>query len=191
MPDVDPWHVASLLWAAWAAIWAISALRVKRARRRQSLASRLGQIFWLAIAAALCVPTHLPGRFLETAWLPRTPAILWTGTALTAAGIAFAVWARAVLGRNWSGIVTVKDDHELVRTGPYARIRHPIYSGLILALVGTAICLAEWRGLVAVAAVSVALWQKLRLEERWMVETFGARYVEYRNGTWALIPFIL
>ena len=96
-----------------------------------------------------------------------------------------------MLGRNWSGIVTVKQDHELVRSGPYRWVRHPIYTGLLIAFVGTAISRGEWRGVLAVLIVFAALWRKLQLEERWMIETFGDAYLRYRAEVRALIPFVL
>ncbi len=113
------------------------------------------------------------------------------GTALVLLGLAFTVWARVHLGRNWSGIVTVKQGHELIRSGPYRWVRHPIYTGLLLAFMGSAIALGQWRGVLAMLIVFAALWRKLRLEERWMIETFGAAYTAYRNEVAALIPFVL
>jgi protein-S-isoprenylcysteine O-methyltransferase Ste14 len=84
----------------------------------------------------------------------------------------------------------VKQEHELIRSGPYAHLRHPIYTGLLLALIGSAIVRGEWRGVLAVLIAFAALWRKLRLEERWMIETFGDDYRRYRERTAALIPFI-
>jgi len=130
------------------------------------------------------------GGILFERFLPRSYAAYWTGTALVVLGLAFSVWARMHLGRNWSGTVTVKQEHELVRGGPYARVRHPIYTGLLLAFIGTAIVRGEWRGVLAVLIIFAALWRKLRLEERYMVETFGDEYRRYREHSAALIPFI-
>ena len=96
-----------------------------------------------------------------------------------------------MLGRNWSGVVTVKQDHELIRSGPYRYVRHPIYTGLLIAFAGSAIARGEWRGILALAIVFAALWRKLRLEERWMIETFGDAYLRYRAEVRALIPFVL
>jgi len=101
------------------------------------------------------------------------------------------VWARVHLGGNWSGIVTLKEDHELVRRGPYRWVRHPIYSGLLLAIAGSAVVRGEWRGFLALAIAFAALWRKLKLEERWLGETFGEQYAAYRRRVSALIPFVL
>jgi len=110
---------------------------------------------------------------------------------VAALGLALTVWARMHLGANWSGTVTVKQDHELVRSGPYAWVRHPIYTGLLLMLAGTALALGEWRGVLALLIAFAALWRKLKLEERWMRETFGTAYDDYRRSVKALLPGIL
>ena len=109
---------------------------------------------------------------------------------ITALGLALTVWARLVLGTNWSGSVTVKQDHTLVRRGPYRMVRHPIYTGLLLAFAGSALARGEWRGLLAVLIAWLALWRKWRLEERWMAETFGPAYSDYAARTPAIFPRI-
>jgi protein-S-isoprenylcysteine O-methyltransferase Ste14 len=180
------------LWIAWLIYWRISATGVKAVRRRESAGSRAAHLLPLAIAALLLwMPTIAGGGILFQRFMPHSFAGYWTGTGLLALGLAFSVWARVYLGRNWSATVTVKEDHELIRGGPYALVRHPIYSGLLLAFIGSAIARAEWRGVVAVLIVLVALWRKLRLEERFMSETFGDEYRRYREHTAALIPYLL
>ena len=111
------------------------------------------------------------------------------GVALLAAGLAFAVWARVHLGRNWSGSVTVKAGHELIRTGPYGYVRHPIYTGLIAALLGTAITSGTVRAAVGFAIMVVAFLYKLRLEEAFMRETFPEEYPRYAAVVPRLIPW--
>jgi protein-S-isoprenylcysteine O-methyltransferase Ste14 len=120
--------------------------------------------------------------------IPELPWLLWPGAALTLGGLLFAISARLYLGKNWSGLVQVKQDHELIRTGPYHFVRHPIYSGIILALIGTAICRRNVWGFAGVVLVCLGLWLKSRLEERFMVATFGAQYEDYRRTTGALLP---
>ena len=115
--------------------------------------------------------------------------LLILGIALVAAGLGFAIWARLYLGRNWSGSVTVKESHTLIQTGPYARVRHPIYTGILLAFVGTALTVGEWRGIAAFLLVLIALVIKSRTEEDRMRATF-ADYNDYRSKTAALVPFI-
>lgn len=162
---------------------------MKRVRRRESVASRWGHILPLVIAGLLIAVPTLPG-WLGQLLLPRSWILYGIGVVVVAAGLGFSVWARRVLGRNWSGTVTLKEDHELVQSGPYRWIRHPIYTGILLGFVGSAVARDEWRGVLAVLIAGVALWRKLRLEERWMHELFGARYEEYRRRTWALIPWV-
>ncbi len=100
-----------------------------------------------------------------------------------------AVWARRCLGSNWSSVVTLKEDHALIRTGPYAHVRHPIYTGLLLAIAGTAVAFGEWRDLLAFAFTLFGLIYKAEVEERPMHETF-AYYEPYRRESAALVPFI-
>jgi protein-S-isoprenylcysteine O-methyltransferase Ste14 len=90
-----------------------------------------------------------------------------------------------------SGTITLKQDHELIRTEPYGWVRHPIYTGLPLAFFGSAVALGEWHGLAAVGVAIVAFMLKIRLEERWIIEVFGDTYRLYRSEVRALIPFVL
>jgi protein-S-isoprenylcysteine O-methyltransferase Ste14 len=179
------------LWIAWAVYWGVAAYGAKANQRVESPLSRASHMIPLLIAFWLIWRDSLPGNFLGGRFLPALPAVYWTGVVLVALGLGFAVWARRVIGRNWSGIVTVKRDHELVRSGPYRWVRHPIYTGLLVAFVGSAIARGEWRGVLAVLIVFVSFWNKLRLEERWMIETFGDAYLRYREEVRALIPFVL
>jgi protein-S-isoprenylcysteine O-methyltransferase Ste14 len=183
-------NLIGALWIAWAVYWVVAARSAKQDRRQESALSRAGHIVPLGIAAYLLWVPAMPGLLGER-FLPDTPAMFQVGLAVTALGLGFAVWARRMLGRNWSGIVTVKQDHELVRSGPYRFVRHPIYTGLLIAFIGTAIARGEWRGIVAVLIVFAAFWHKLKIEERFMIETFGDAYLRYRTEVRALIPFVL
>ncbi len=122
--------------------------------------------------------------------MPNSPAVAWVGVALTLAGIALAIAARLFLGGNWSGTVTIKEGHTLVRKGPYTLMRHPIYSGFLLAIFGTALAIGEIRALIAASIVLAVLTHKINLEERFMMEQFGAEYAQYRRKVNALIPFV-
>ena len=180
----------AVLWLAWLAYWVFAARDVKPVRRREPWAS------WL-LTVALTIPVALlmaaPGKWLpwlSARFLPDTMIVDWAGLLMVTAGLALAVWARTHLGRNWSGTVTVKEDHELVRSGPYAIVRHPIYTGLLLAMLGTAIILGEWRGLSAVCFLSAAFLLKLRREERFMAESFPETYPGYRARVPALVPLL-
>jgi len=179
------------LWTAWCIYWWIASRNVKPVKRKESAASRAGHILPLAVAVLLLALPALPGGLLSGRLLPATRSVFFAGVALVGAGLAFTVWARIYLGRNWSGVVTLKEGHELIRSGPYRLVRHPIYSGLLLAFVGSALVRADWRGVVAVVIAFAALWRKLKLEERWLSEAFGEQYSAYRNEVAALIPFVL
>lgn len=183
--------VIPAMWLVWCVYWWRAAADVKAAIRRETVGSRLRHIVPLTIAALLVGLPSVPVFMLDDRFLPRTWSAYWIGAAIVAAGLSFTVWARLVLARNWSGTVTVKAEHELVTAGPYRLVRHPIYSGLLLAFAGSAVARGEWRGVLAVLVASAALWWKLRLEERWMTETFGPAYVSYRKSVAALIPFVL
>jgi protein-S-isoprenylcysteine O-methyltransferase Ste14 len=179
-----------LLWLAWLAYWAVAARNVKTTRRRESLPSLLVNRVFLALGAVLLVFRHPPPHWLEQRFVPPGMTSCWLGLLLVALGLAFAVWARVHLGRNWSGTVTVKQDHELIRTGPYGWVRHPIYTGLLSAFLGTALTIGEWRALLAFAAFTIGFLFKLKMEERVMSETFGDAYARYRAEVPALIPFL-
>jgi protein-S-isoprenylcysteine O-methyltransferase Ste14 len=180
------------LWLVWIAYWRISASDVKATQRHESPASRAAHLLPVLIAGVLLwIGGDAEDGWLFQRFVTRSVTMFWVGTAITAAGLGFSAWARVHLGRNWSATVTVKQDHELIRSGPYAIVRHPIYTGVLFGFIGTALAIGQWRGVLAVVIVFVAFWRKLRLEERWMSETFGEDYRRYRARTRALIPFLL
>jgi protein-S-isoprenylcysteine O-methyltransferase Ste14 len=179
------------MWLSWAAYWWVLSRNVKSTTRHEPVTSRLLHIIPLTLAVLLLWIPSVPLPVLRERFLPLTAWPFWVGAALTAGGLLFAVWARAHIGKNWSAIVTIKEDHELITTGPYAMVRHPIYTGLLLAFVGSAMARGEWRGVLAVLIAVWALWRKLRFEEHWMREQFGEAYQAYSRRVAALIPFIL
>ncbi|MEW9571869.1 isoprenylcysteine carboxylmethyltransferase family protein [Rhodanobacter sp. Si-c] len=182
-----------VIWVAWLLYWFISAFGNKAAARVDGWASFLTYRVPLVVAYVLLFSrgTWRLWPWLAQRFLPH--GVIWpcVGLALLLLGLALACWARVVLGRNWSATVQLKQDHELVVAGPYHRVRHPIYTGMLLGLLGTALVLGEWRGLLALALVAAAFWFKLRHEEAWMRERFGSAYVDYMRRTKALIPGVL
>lgn len=178
------------LWMAWGGYWIVASAFAKPARRRESAASRASHVVPLALGAALLASRRLSGPVLDARWLPRGLAWVWLGTALVGAGLLFATLARMQLGGNWSGTVTLKEDHTLTRTGPYRVVRHPIYTGLLVAVLGTAVAEGEWRGLVAFALVLAAFLRKVRIEERFMLKAFAEEYARYRRDVPALLPWV-
>ncbi|HZP86958.1 MAG TPA: isoprenylcysteine carboxylmethyltransferase family protein [Burkholderiales bacterium] len=143
----------------------------------------------LMLAVGLLWSDRVPGAFLNERIFAWTPWQFWIGALMTAAGLLFTVWARICLGRNWSAVVTIKRQHELVETGPYSLVRHPIYTGLLVAFIGSALARGEWRGVLAVLIAWAALWRKLRLEEAWMIQRFGEPYIAYCRRVPMLVPF--
>ena len=115
----------------------------------------------------------LLGEAMAQHIVPATPAFQLLAIAMVAAGLGFAALARVWLGRNWSAMVTLKQDHELIRSGPYAYVRHPIYTGLLLALLGTALAVGTGSALAGFAVMIVAFVRKLTIEERFMADEFG------------------
>ena len=177
-----------LLWLVWLLYWLLGAGRLKAVARRESRLQRASHGVPLVLAALLLVlPGHALGA-LATLFIARSWTGYGIGVALVALGLGYAVQARRHLGANWSGTVTLKQGHSLIRNGPYRHVRHPIYTGLLLAFAGSALALAEWRGVLAVLLAAVALIIKLRREERWMLQHFGDDYAEYRKTSWALLP---
>jgi len=171
-------------------VWGIGALTQKQTVRKEPARSRLVYLLLGALVVMVLFNKKLDFGFLERPFVPKDFIFSYIGLTLTFAGIAFALWARVFLGRNWSGAVTLKKDHELVRKGPYALARHPIYTGVLLALLGTVIDLREARGLLALAVAALALLMKIHREERFMAEQFGAEYAQYKKKVKTLIPFV-
>jgi len=178
------------LWLLFLIVWMLAALTSKRTVRRQTSMSWMIQatLTWVGFLLLL-QPWRLDA--VNVRFVPATSASTFCGVVLTAAGIGFAIWARFTLGRNWSGTVTLKQDHELIRQGPYRIVRHPIYAGILLAMLGTAIGYGKVPCLIGVAIVFLGFWIKWRIEEQFMIEQFGAQYIQYRREVKAVIPGVL
>jgi protein-S-isoprenylcysteine O-methyltransferase Ste14 len=183
-------HIIGFLWLAFFAIWTIGAFFTKRAVRTQSIATRILHTAISALAFVVGFTRAFDFGVFARPFIPKLPAVIDAGVLLTAVGIAFAVWARLSLGGNWSGAVTVKENHTLTVRGPYRIVRHPIYAGLLLALGGTDIVFRDVRGLLAIGLVGMMLLMKARIEEKFMLEQFGLEYREYMRHVKAFIPCI-
>ena len=150
---ITPPEAARDLWILFAAYWLASALKRKRTKQRESIVHRLGYILPLVVVFYLLYNPRFSFEWLSTYFVPHTPGWQWAGVAVMVVGLGIACWARVHLGTNWSGVVTLKEGHELIRTGPYRNIRHPIYTGILIGFLGYAIVGGQVRGLVAMAAV--------------------------------------
>jgi len=182
-------YLFQAIWLSWLLLWLFYWRKVKPVVRQESFASKLLHNIPLILAALLLLPEQCPIPILNQRFMQPTSTTFWVGALITFAGLVFSIWARFVLGRNWSSTVTVKKDHELITRGPYSLVRHPIYTGILMAFVGSAIARSEWRGPVAAILAFLGLWQKLRTEERFMREQFADRYLSYCKRVRALIPF--
>lgn len=184
-------HLFTLLcWLLVWTYWLVSALGAKKTVRLQQ-----GLVLRICTRAAVFISYTLAFFPLHAGWLtlnvlPATLLFQCLGMGCCAVGLAFAVWARYHLGRNWSGAVTLKQDHELIQSGPYAVVRHPIYAGFLLAMLGTALVLGELRGLLAFLAMAASFTKKMIDEERAMGGQFPDGYPLYRARVRRLIPFV-
>jgi len=109
---------------------------------------------------------------------PENGTLSLLGLVLAGAGVAFAVWARWRLGCNWSAAVSIREQHDLIRTGPYRAARHPIYTGLLLVIMGTMLIVGELRALLAFAIVLASFYLKARKEDAWLAREFGETFVK-------------
>jgi protein-S-isoprenylcysteine O-methyltransferase Ste14 len=170
-------------WVIFSLYWEIAARNAAPAASSESRASRAVHVSLTNIALLLEVaPIQGIGRAV-----PICPWIMGAGVAVEAAGLYLAIWSRRHLGRNWSGEITIKVDHQLIRSGPYRMLRHPIYTGLLAMYAGMALVIGTWLALLGFAIASFAYWRKIRMEEVKLSAAF-ADYQTYRQETWALLP---
>jgi protein-S-isoprenylcysteine O-methyltransferase len=188
---LNPNHCIFGIWIAVGIVWLFAAMGQKRAARSEAAATRILHMALMIVAFGLLFSPRLSIGVLAWRVVPDAPAVEWVGLALTLAGCGIAVWARLLLGGNWSASVTVKEDHRLIRRGPYTVVRHPIYSGFLLGLLGTALALGQLRGFVGLVLAFLGWRMKSRIEEAFMIEQFGAEYRQYEREVKALIPFVL
>lgn len=178
--------VLALIWSALGLYWAASSgpgkssgeFRFYRPLRLLILATTFALLFWRGTAIG----------FLGAQFISPIPGVAITGFAAALVGMGIASWARIHLGKFWSDKVVLQSGHELVRTGPYARMRHPIYSGVLLGVLGTAILLGEWRGLVAFALLLANYAIKARKEEQLLEAQFGPGFNQHARRTGFLLP---
>lgn len=179
-----------VVWIAFIVYWRIKAANTKATQRSESSASGILRVLALLIVIALVSVPRIPLHLLYRQLWPANLSSFCIGAAVTVVGLLFAIWARQHLASNWSSSVTIKQDHELITSGPYALARHPIYTGILTGFLGTAIALSQVRGFIALVLLFVILWAKLRMEEQWMRSQFGETYATYSQKTAALVPYV-
>jgi len=192
-------RVIRMLWAAFGIYWLVAA---KVQQHSQSSTDSAGAEVKISDAPRIRIVHHamLAITFiflfveqtgvgvLGERLLPRSEWVLISGLVITTAGLGLAVWARVHLAENWSARVRIRRGHELIRTGPYAHLRHPIYSGVLLGVVGSAIGLGQWRGVISVLVVLISYLVKGRREDLVLEREFGEAWREHRRHAGFLLP---
>jgi protein-S-isoprenylcysteine O-methyltransferase Ste14 len=175
-------------WIIFVIYWIIGALKTRTTRERESAASRIA-ILLIEFAGYVLLFSHSAEiGVLGIRFMHRTPASVILGVVLIWSGIGLAIWARYHLAEYWSATITIKEDHQLIRTGPYTHLRHPIYSGLVLATIGTALVIDKWRCVLGVCLVLTGYCFKAMKEETMLSRQFGDAFREHQKHTGFLIP---
>jgi protein-S-isoprenylcysteine O-methyltransferase Ste14 len=179
----------TVCWWLFILFWVISAFSVKPTKERQDWGGRLFTFAFLTVTFLLLAgKIHWWGintRIWQDGWPLRL-----LGYALTFAGLVTLIWSRLSLGTNWSATVTFREGHEIIKRGPYRFVRHPMYSGILLMVAGTATVLGNISGLISLFICFLGHWWKLSAEEALLMKHFPGTYQLYRSRTKALIPFI-
>jgi len=195
MNSMQPYSLAldiiSVCWLVFVVIWAITAVSTKRTVYRETRAQRLRYWVLLVIAYFLLVYGRRLPFPLNLRIVPHVAPTAWAAAVLCIISPLFALWARVTLGRNWSGVVTLKEGHELVERGPYRFVRHPIYTGIFTMFFATAFALGHLGGFAGTLLIFASFWIKLRDEEKLMLQQFRERYAAYRRRAKCIIPFVL
>jgi protein-S-isoprenylcysteine O-methyltransferase Ste14 len=185
---ITPFQAARYLWILFTLYWLVSALKRKKTKQRESISHRLTYILPIVVVFYVLYNARFGIEWLGTYFVPDTLAVQWAGVAVMVFGLGIACWARVHLGTNWSGTVTLKEGHELIRTGPYRNIRHPIYTGILIGFLGWAIVGGQVRGLIAMAAVWLSFFIKARREEKFLAQEFGPKFEEHTQHTGMFLP---
>jgi protein-S-isoprenylcysteine O-methyltransferase Ste14 len=176
------------IWAVFGLYWVVAGARSKAAQTHEPHLYRVVRLGILALVFSLLFWRRTSVGILGQRYLPDVLLISCFGFAAAFIGLAVALWARIHLGQYWSDKVVLKVDHQLICTGPYAHMRHPIYSGVLLGVLGTAVVLGEWRGLLAFALLLTNYTIKARREERILAERFSDEFREHMNHAGFLLP---
>lgn len=181
-------YLVDIPWAVFALYWAIGALKTRRTAKKESFAARYGVMAIEVVGFYLLMDGDASIGVLGRRVVARTFELRALGVVFIWIGIGIALWARWHLGQYWSGRITIKEGHKLIRTGPYARLRHPIYTGLVLAATGTAMEIDRWRGVAAVCVILLGFCIKAKREEALLAKEFGAEFDKHRRATGFLLP---
>ncbi len=183
--------IIRVCWIIFVVVWLLGVVSTKRTIYRESGAERAR--YWLVLVIGYFLVIKSSGLPPPFDWLvvPHITASAWMGAFLCMSGLLFAIWARAILGRNWSGVITLKEEHELIERGPYRIVRHPIYTGILAMFAGTAIAIGYFGAFLGLLLVFVSFWLKLKREEDLMLKHFPAEYAVYQRRVKRIIPFLV
>jgi protein-S-isoprenylcysteine O-methyltransferase Ste14 len=190
MFDFTPGNIIRTAWIIWIVWWVVAAFRVNPMKRREPAGELV--LRWVLMIAAFELLFHRGSHLgvLNRRFVPHSRTILDVGAALTCLGLAFSIWARQHIGRYWSGSVSIRADHQLIRTGPYSLIRHPIYTGILVGLAGTLLADGHYAAIVAFLIVLAGLtWKALR-EEHLLAGEFGPAFEEHKRHTGFYLPHL-
>ena len=184
----DPGYAIQLTWLIFLAYWILAGLRVNKMERSEPAGERAARILAILVAFILLYDEDPRCSILGGRFIPERDWIFATGSALTFAGVAFAIWARYHTAQYWSASVVLRAGHQLIRTGPYARIRHPIYTGMLQAVAGTALAIGRYRALAAFAIILAGFIWKSKREEKLLGSQFGSAFDEHRRHLGFILP---
>lgn len=179
-------EMANLLWGLLMLVWLVLWFGMKRAKKQETRSERLQHVVPVLLAFWLLFGKQW--KALDTPLFPETPVSLWVGVLVTALGVGISIWARVSLGANWSGTVTLKKDHELIRKGLYRWIRHPIYTGMLVGFAGTELIKGNAPGVLGFALLWISFYIKARREENFLRQEFGEGFEEHARQTGMFLP---
>lgn len=177
-------------WLVLGLVWLPGYFTSKKTVARPERGKQLGAVLFIWAGFALVFNHDGFGSFLAIRLAPQTGLPAQMGLALDLVGVLFAIWARLTIGRNWSHIMALKEKHELVQTGPYGIVRHPIYAGMLLAVLGVAMTTSSLASYLGFICMLIGLLVRVQSEDRLMAKQFAEAHSAYRQRTKKLVPFI-
>lgn len=191
MNTITCYRISAACWIILIATWLMASFSTKPTAQKIGSASRTRYVVTLLFGALLvCRSAQFSQPWNIVVW-PQNELVGFSGACCALLGMAFALWARCVLGRNWSGAVTLKTDHQLIESGPYALVRHPIYTGTLLMMLGSILFVGTIGCICGFFLIVTGIWLKLREEEIVMRAALGEQYVSYSSRVPRLFPFVM
>jgi protein-S-isoprenylcysteine O-methyltransferase Ste14 len=187
---MDYINIEKMMWFVITIYWIVSALFVKKTVKRQPVRERMVYIICVLIAFSLLFEHYFSFAFLYHPVLFQSEIWKMAGLLICAAGLIFSLTARIYLGENWSGTITIKENHQLILSGPYRITRNPIYTGFLVAFAGCAITMGQLKGWLGIIFLLSAMLIKIKKEEEFMHEVFGTSFQTYKSKVKRLIPGI-